>query len=273
MPRGDEVWQRFLVDQGELNTTQDLSLPLWGMDHGAFTLSWLLTRPYNNHIRLSSEGDALAISASHTFTSLELQAPMTLRLYLGEDDPLAGARRYRQWLIDNGRYQTLKQKFTKTPEGRKLTGAAHVYLWGTDLLGQSDVRSWPRLLKVLGSPAPLAVRLSDGMDAESKTILSKSSGVLQRWEQAVVLRSLNQSLNAVARDAWRSPSQPDMHRLAAVYGEVRAAVAELFGDALVSDPAAWGGTLTVKTINRLREAGLSRLWPGLGEGWEGGLWE
>ena len=272
VPRGDEVWQRFLVDQGELNTTQDLSLPLWGMDHGAFTLSWLLTRPYNNHIRLSSEGDALAISASHTFTSLEPQAPMTLRLYLGEADPLAGARRYRQWLIDNRRYQTLEQKFNKTPEGRKLTGAAHVYLWGTDLLGQSDVRSWPRLLKVLGSPAPLAVSLSNGMDAEAKTILGKSSGVLQRWEQAVVLRSLNQSLNTLARDGWRDPAQPDLHRLAAVYGEVRAAVAELFGDALVSDPAAWGGTLTVKTINRLREAGLSRLWLGLGEGWEGGLW-
>ena len=272
VPRGHAVWQQFLADQGALNTTQDLSLPLWGMDHGAFTLTWWLSHPYNNHLQLSPNGDALSLSARHTFTSLDSQTPMTLRLSLGDADPLAGARRYRQWLIENGRYQTLEQKFAMTPEGRKLPGASHVYLWGTDLLGQNDVRSWPRLLEALRSSAPLAVRLRGSMDAEAEAILSKPSGVLQRWEQAIVLRSLNQSLNTVAREGWRDPAQPDMHRLATIYGEVRADVAELFGDALVSAPAAWGGTLTVKTINRLREAGLSRLWLGLGEGWEGGLW-
>ena len=33
------------------NTTQDLSLPLWGVVHGGFTLNWLLSNPYNNHLR------------------------------------------------------------------------------------------------------------------------------------------------------------------------------------------------------------------------------
>src|SRR5471030_1647349 len=46
VPMGDARWQKFLLDQGEFNTTQDLSLPLWGVDNGRFTLNWLLTNTY-----------------------------------------------------------------------------------------------------------------------------------------------------------------------------------------------------------------------------------
>lgn len=60
--RKDPEWQRFMLAQGDLNTTQDLSLPLWGADHGRFTLSWLLTNPYNNRLSFSRQRDALALS-------------------------------------------------------------------------------------------------------------------------------------------------------------------------------------------------------------------
>ena len=51
VPAGNAIWKTFLLERGEFNTTQDLSLPLWGVDHGGFTLSWLLTNPYNNRLR------------------------------------------------------------------------------------------------------------------------------------------------------------------------------------------------------------------------------
>ncbi|KAF1030223.1 MAG: hypothetical protein GAK37_01466 [Pseudomonas sp.] len=31
VPAGNRVWRDFLLEQGDINTTQDLSLPLWGM--------------------------------------------------------------------------------------------------------------------------------------------------------------------------------------------------------------------------------------------------
>ncbi|MGH8419807.1 MAG: glycoside hydrolase [Pseudomonas sp.] len=272
IPRGNAVWQRFLVEQGELNTTQDLSLPLWGTQHGAFSLTWLMTNPFNNRLRLKAQGDALAISASHEFTSLDPHAPMTFRLYLGSADPMSGARRYRQWLIDTGSYQTLDEKFAATPKVRKLMGAAHVYLWGNDLLGPDDVRSWPRLARVLASSSPLAVRLKKFMDAEASAVLDRQGASLQRWEQGVVLRSLNHAFNSVARERWRAGARPDMQRLATSYGELRADIAQLFGRAFTDDPSKWGSMLAAKNNDAIRGAGLTRLWLGLGEGWEGGLW-
>ena len=272
VPAGDAVWQGFLLDQGEFNTTQDLSLPLWGVDHGRFTLNWLLTNPYNNHLTFSAEGQTLALAARHQFTSLEPGTPLTFKLTLGDADPLAGAKRYRQWLIDNGQYQSLSDKLLKTPEAKKLLGASHVYLWGNDLLGPNDVRSWPALLKLLRGNNTLASELRGSFDAETRKILTDAQPPLDRYQKTTLLRSLNGALNTKARSGWQAVAEPDMQRLVEGYGQLRTELASAFAEALTGNPQRWGSTLSSSTFEQMKAAGLSRLWLGLGEGWEGGLW-
>lgn len=261
VPTGNAVWQAFLLEQGAFNTTQDLSLPLWGVDHGGFTLNWLLTNPYNNRLQWQAEGAGVGLALAHEFTALDPNTPMTLRLYLGDADPLAGAKRYRQWLVEQGRYETLDDKLQQTPEAQKLLGASHVYLWGNDLLAPNDVRDWPLLLKRLRAHALKAL-----LDKEATQILAQSRP-LNPYEQSVVLRSLNAAINKKARQSWQV-DEPDMTRLAARYGELRAELAVAFAGALSADPATWGG----KALQTLRNSGLPRLLVTLGEGWEGGLW-
>jgi len=272
VPAGDPLWQSFLLDQGEFNTTQDLSLPLWGVDHGGFTLNWLMTNPYNNHLTFSAEGKTLALAVRHAFTALEPGTPLTFTLSLGDADPLAGAKRYRQWLIDNGQYEPLSDKLLKTPEAKKLLGASHVYLWGNDLLGPDDVRSWPALLRLLRGTGSLARELRGGFDAETRQILSCAQPPLDRYQQTTLLRSLNGALNQKARSGWQAVAEPDMQKLAEGYGRLRTEVARAFVEALTATPERWGSTLSPRMFDQLQAAGLSRLWLGLGEGWEGGLW-
>lgn len=272
VPPGDALWQEFLLDQGDFNTTQDLSLPLWGVDHGSFTLNWLMTNPYNNRLTLSAEGKTLALAASHEFTALDPAAPLTFSLYLGDADPLAGARRYRQWLIETGRYETLDEKLLQTPEANKLLGASHIYLWGNDLLGLDDVRSWPQLLELLRGKETWVTELRGYLDSEATQMLSKAQPPLSRYQRATILRSLNSALNKKARESWQATTEPDMQKLAGGYGELRSEVATVFAAALTPSPERWGSTLSLATIKRLQAAQLPRLWLGLGEGWEGGLW-
>lgn len=261
VPAANAVWKDFLIGWGEFSTTQDLSLPLWGVDHGRFTLNWLLTNPYNNRLEWQADGQGMALSVSHEFTSLEPSAPMTLRLHLGEADPLAGARRYRQWLVEQGRYESLADKLRQTPEAVKLLGASHVYLWGNDLLALDDVRDWPALIKRLRTH-----ELSGLMGKESAQVLAQA-GALNRYEQTVLLRGFNGAINKKARQAWQV-AEPDMNRLAARYGELRRELAVDFAGALADRPETWGNSI----IQALRDAGLKRLMLTLGEGWEGGLW-
>jgi hypothetical protein len=261
VPADNAVWKDFLIGRGELNTTQDLSLPLWGLDHGRFTLNWLLTNPYHNRLQWQADGQGVALSVSHEFTSLEPQAPMTLLLHLGDADPLAGAKHYRQWLVEQGRYESLADKLRQTPEAVKLLGASHVYLWGNGLLKLDDVVDWPALIKRLRTH-----ELSGLMDKEPAQVLAQTRA-LNRYEQTLLLRGFNAAINTKVRQAWQV-EEPDMNRLAARYGELRRELALDFAGALGDRPETWGHS----SIQALRDAGLKRLLLTLGEGWEGGLW-
>lgn len=263
VPVDNAVWKAFLLEQGDFNTTQDLSLPLWGLDHGRFTLNWLLTNPYNNRLRWQA---GMALSVAHEFTALDPDAPMTLLLHLGEADPLAGAKRYRQWLVEQGRFEPLADKLRNTPEAEKLLGASHVYLWGNDLLGSEDVRDWPLLVKVLRGH-----ELKGRLDKEAAQVLAQT-GTLDRYQKSVLLRGFNAAINQKARQTWLATDEPDMLKLAEGYGVLRRELAMAFAGALSDSPETWGSTLSAKTVQALQDAGLKRLLLTLGEGWEGGLW-
>ncbi|WPP00118.1 glycoside hydrolase [Pseudomonas sp. HR96] len=270
VPRGDSIWRDYLLAEGELNTTQDLSLPLWGSDHGRFSLHWLLTTPWNNRLRLAADGDALAIELSHTYTRIQPDAPMTWRLYLGDANPLAGAQRYREWLLEQGQYQTLEDKWTAAPEGRKLLGATHAYLWGTGLLGSADVRDWQQLLTILRSERALPRRLRGRLDGYSLELLQGSAAAPH--ERQALLRGLNAALNSVARDSWQGAHEPDMRVLAHAYSALRKEVAGEFAAALSPLTEQWGDGLSLRTLERLGASGLQGLSLVLGDSWEGGLW-
>ena len=272
VPAGNAQWRTFLLKQGEFNTTQDLSLPLWGVDHGNFTLNWLMTNPYNNRLTFNADGRGIALTASHEFTALDPTAAMTFRLTLGEADLLSGAKRYRQWLLDTGHYETLSAKLVMTPEGKKLLGAAHIYLWGGGLLGPADVRDWPTLMAVLNGQSSIAKQLRGYLGEESRNVLKGAGRALNPYQQRSVLRALNAALNRAARQSWQTVSEPDMHVLAKRYGELRGEFAQVFAAALVPHPERWGDAVSLNMIERLQQAKLPRLWLGVGEAWEAGLW-
>jgi len=133
------------------------------------------------------------------------------------------------------------------------------------------VRNWPLLIARLRGPGLLVSELRAAMDGEARRLIA-SDTLLNRYQRTVILRSLNRALNTQARKTWQARAVPDMRALVTGYADVRAQLAGVMVDALTADASRWGGTLSRRTLERLHNAGLSRLWLGLGEGWEGGLW-
>lgn len=270
-PAGSAVWQDFLTGRkNDMSTNEDLSLPLWGMDHGDVTLHWLLTNPFNNNINVRHETGGLALKFSHEFTTLSPSTPMTMTLHLG-DTLLAGAQRYRTHLIDSGAYETLEQKIARTPDAQKLIGASHVYLWGNGLLGEADVRDWPGFLKTLNGPSPFAAQLRTRLEGDAVQMLKALPAKLEAWQKSAVIAAVNEALNALGHARWQTDAA-DSATIVATYPGLRRQVVETFGKSLTPDPAKWGRGLSQKTFADLKAAGLQKLWIGLGDGWEGGLW-
>jgi Glycosyl hydrolases related to GH101 family, GH129 len=270
--RDSKVWRDFLVrEKSRIDTTQDLSLPLWGLDHGEFSLHWLLTNPYNNQLGFSATGDRLELKLSHEFTSLAPATPMTLTLHLGDADLLAGAKHYRAWLKAAGKFEPLAEKIKKSPSAARLIGASHAYLWGSGLIAARDIKDWNRFLAILRGNDALALSLRKQFDSESDKALRQTASAPNAYQKQVLVRAFNAALNGIARAAWQT-DEPDGDRLAHRYGELRQEVAGVFADALNADAANWGDGVSIATMEQLRQAGLTRYWIGLGEGWEGGLW-
>lgn len=273
IPAGNALWRDFLIGHKNehRDTTYDLSLPLWGLDHHDVTMHWLLGNPFNNKLKFQAEGEGMGLTLSHEFTTLSPTTPMTMTLHLGAGDLLAGARRYRQYLIDTGAYESLTSKIAKTPDARKLIGASHVYLWGNGLLGEGDVRDWAGFLKILNGPSPFAVRLRGAFEKDAAEMLKTLPTKPAAWQQAALIAAVNDALNVLGRARWQTDAA-DSALIVATYPDLCHQVVATFGKTLAPDPAKWGRGLSQKTFADLKAAGLQKLWIGLGDGWEGGLW-
>jgi hypothetical protein len=273
IPTDDGVWQRFLADEmHQINTAQDLSLPLWTNDYGEFSASWLLLNPFNNQLRFNlTEHQRLMLTLSHQFTRLSPQQPMILMLTLSERDPLAGAKRYRQWLIEQKQFQTFKQKAQRTKQAERLVGATHIYLWGSDLLAIKDIQDWPLFIQRLKQPDEFARHLVSRFDTEAKKVLQASTRNPDRYQKRVLVDAVNQAVKYDARSSWQT-SEPDVTNLASAYQSQIEQLKHSFTAALAADANQWGGGLSLATMDALHRAGLPRLWIGIGDGWEGGLW-
>ncbi|HHK5970774.1 TPA: glycoside hydrolase [Serratia marcescens] len=260
IPLDNAVWRHYLTaEMTPLDTNWDLKLPLWSQQYQGKVYSWLMLTPFSNRVTFAAEQEKLEMRAGHQFNRFNQQQAFEVLLHVG-DTPLSGARRYRDYLQQNGQFSSLREKIKQAPEGEKLIGATHVYLWGDKLLAAEDVKDWPGLLHYLASPA--AEGLRQKMDAESrKSLLQLASKTPEGWQQQPLIDGINQALTAQI-PLGATPDDADFlqaqQRQAAA---VRERAQRELGRWLT--PAdRWGPGLAKPVIDALRQAGLPRLWLG-----------
>ncbi|MEO6217823.1 MAG: glycoside hydrolase [Sphingomonas sp.] len=266
----DARWHASLSGD-ERSINEDFSLPLWGFDHGDFTLHWLFANPFNTMARFATGPDGLAVALNHSFTTLAPATPMKMLLHLGGPDLLAGARRYRRHLIEQGDFRSLADKIGATPSAAKLIGATHLYLWDNGLIGVKDVRDWPGLLDRLRNATGQAARIRARFGPDIVELIRTSPPRPAPYAQRAIVNAFNAALIDLARAQWQK-EEVDPVAIVAAHTKLREEAVAAFGPVLAGDAAHWGASLSPATFTALGAAGLERLWIGLGDGWEGGLW-
>ena len=288
-PCGDPRWEAFLTHRGKMNTTADLTMPFLGLDCGSFTLTCILTNPFNNELEFCRAADSrLQARLTHRFTRNHPIKEYGLVFQVSTNSLVEPARLYRQWLIQRGEFVRLDDKIRKTPEAEKLVGAAHIYLWGHELLNQADVTDWKEFARELqtrgqcAAPSP-ARRIWSLMKPEARGFVTN---LLQaQWPDKYTKGQITEDLNRLLmqRDlydesAWHGVLlTPEASELLKA-GMAKLSVADLcrlnshllaaaFPN-LLAQPAAWGDGTSPKMIQQLVAAGFDRLWLG-SDGWAG----
>ena len=194
IPVDHPEWRKALTQEYQgINTTENLTLPVVGLDHGDRQLAILFANPFNNRLTFAPKKDGIALTATHSVNRLNLADPYEVAVSLQPgNDWLAAAKAYRSWLQERGELVSLESKLAAVKDGKRLIGASHLYLWGERLLVPQDVKSWPALRRLI--PA-------DWLKGESKTALQAPDLARNRYLQTLVLAGVEQAL------AQRHPGQ------------------------------------------------------------------
>jgi transcriptional regulatory protein RtcR len=131
----------------EMNTTEDFSLPLWGVMGQGWTLTYLLENPFENTFAFRPEGKSLSWSLRHDFKPIWKEKEFGFVIVLGRESPIEPALEYRRRLIASGQFVSMQTKIAHTPNAAKLLGAAHAYVWdlSTQLLNQLTAAGFDRM--------------------------------------------------------------------------------------------------------------------------------
>lgn len=260
IPLDNRVWQEYLVkEQALVDTNWDLKLPLWSQEQEGKVYSWLLLTPFSNQVAFSINKTHLRMQSHHQFNRFNQRQPFEVLLHVG-DTPLSGAIRYREYLQQSGQFSTLRDKIQIAPEGEKLIGATHIYLWGSMLLDQADVKDWAGLASYLQSPAGIGLWQRMGTEAQ-RTVKQLNGRAPESWQRQSIIEALNQALVAQAP----LDSSPDQDTFLQAQQQQAVKVRQLAQQQLadyLALPESWGQGLSKPLIESLSQAGLPRLWLG-----------
>ncbi len=151
IPATHTAWRKALAQEYQgINTTENLTLPLVGLDYGDQQLAILFANPFNNRLTFAPKQDGIALTATHSVNRLNQADPYEVAVSLQPgNDWLAAAKAYRSWLKARGELVSLESKLAAVKDGKRLIGASHLYLWGERLLVPQDVKSWPVLRRLM----------------------------------------------------------------------------------------------------------------------------
>jgi len=297
IPLDDERWVNHLVDYGAWDTLEGLTMPFWGLDCGDYSLTYIVTNRYNNEIRFSKEEEQLLARFTHDFPPNHARREYGFLIRLGDNrTPVEPALKFRQWLIDQGKFVSMKEKMKKTPEVERLLGAPHIYLWGDAYLSRNDVRSpenrWTKIWK------PFCRQMIRESESEKPAVGKRIKQLMkpEGWNQVLEMTQVPYDYVYLQRDlayglsrllalpdfydelSWQDVVIPDEAKELLAQERASLSPRELCRvnglllraayPGYLSPVDDWGGGLSVKMLKQLKEAGFDRLRICL-DGWEG----
>ncbi|GEM77573.1 glycoside hydrolase [Vibrio sagamiensis] len=262
VPLDNSIWANFLINNySGANTTQDLKMPFWTVKQGGRFINYMLTTPTNNALTFNTVDGRIDMSATHQFTQLSAKQSLDLVITLG-DSPLSGAVTYRQYRQKTGLANPLTNKLSHNKELKKLIGASHVYLFGTDPLSINDVKDWWGLkdwyIGASGLTIPSNVK-------HELLGFDRQQGWFSQYHKQLLLDSISNSMtnkfNVDSPTLSNNTIGDQYHAAQSIYHWLE----QHAGDYLVP-PSQWGQALSSDMLDNLKQAGVNKLWLGF-ENW------
>lgn len=284
LPADDPHALAVVLERDPMNTTADLSMPFWGLDYGTCTMTYILLNQFNNELLFKPGARGVEGSLTHEFTRNHKVKEYGLRIDVTPSSgPVGSARVYRQWLMDTGKFVSMKDKIARTPEAAKLPGASHIYMWGSSLLAPRNIKNMKALCKELKAASSytsesLAKRTWELMSEDGRKAVVADA--VSQWNEKYLQLGVTDALCAELenRDFFTSQSTSDLKlttECAALLGrgvqslsepelwKLNALLLEAAFPGVFAPYEKWGDGYSTDMMDALKGAGFDRLWVGL----------
>jgi hypothetical protein len=284
VPTDHAGWIGRLTGRDPIDTTEGLSMPFFGIDHGDFTLTYIATNQFGNEIQFTERDGRLGLRFAHRFGRLWEKKEFGFVIRRGGPSPIEPARQYRRWLVEQGGFVSMREKIAQLPAAEKLLGAAHIYLWGDAPLSHHNVLDWQGLASKLSGADRTgpAEHIWGRLDDETRGYIADAA--TQRRPQFWLRRHVADALSKLLleRDffdaaAWKGIRLPaEAVALAdedalneAEYRQLNMMALAAAFPGVFAPHETWGDGFSVKMMDAFAEAGLDRLWLGANS-WQAG---
>ncbi|WP_430534596.1 glycoside hydrolase [Listeria rocourtiae] len=285
IPQNDSAWKKYFSTDGEQTMNEYFSMKFFTLNKEKFAVSYVMPDTYNNDI-LFQTNPAIQFSIKHTFSSVNKEKDYKYQIFITDNDPVAIAKNYQNYIKDQHQFTTLAEKEKQNPEIKKLYGAPHAYLWNSRVLTEEDVH-WNKLKTSIDNPlfdwiGKLLDKYGEDGSTEYRTVLNNiKNGELYQYEKNMMLNAFQYTLQMPQLynpDIFKNPDATakkyiDKGIKNLNEQELYDLNKHLIGshiEGLTTPINDWGQSNSTSLIKKMEQAGIKNAWIGL-PNWVNGL--
>lgn len=197
IPSKDKSWMDYLKNQ-KFTVIEQFSMPFWAAKYGDYAVLFIMENPYRNELYFQTDS-SIQFTLNHQYPEIDSKKENSFRIYITENNPTKIAKIYRNYVKEQGKFVTLEEKAKKNPNIKKLYGAAHIYLWGENLIEPSNIK-WQKFRKTASNNKIIEYlkQLADKTETGSEASLIFDEIVKQdyvsEYQKNIICRFLSEAL-------------------------------------------------------------------------------
>lgn len=283
IPSDDSVWKDYLNEE-KMKLIESFSMQFFAVDKDEYSLVYIIKNPYNNEIAFNTKKN-IEFTFNHEFPSINKKKEYGFRIYLTKKNPVHVAKTYKNYLIEQGDFKSLKEKAEENKNIEKLYGAPHVYYWDRTVISEENIQ-WPRLRSSFPDKLKLWIqellttKVEDGTELAAAYDDLNANDYVDKYTKNRIVKSLSavMQLKEFYNPEVFTKEDKEIQKLInkkidklnpveLIELNKRLLKSELGN---VVDPIEkWADANTVDVIKDMKHSGLANLWIGLDDWQEG----
>lgn len=273
IPSNDEVWKKYFTQIESIKGIEGLSMQFFGVNKKDYGLVYIIKNPYNNEINFDV-GDEIEFDFNHEFPSINEQREYGFKIYVTDKNVTDMAKVYRDYMIKNGNFKTLKEKEEDNDNIKKLYGAPHVYFWNIRVIAKDnikwqqfknnlpeDLKSWIiYLLKEYIEDGESLSSLFDEMKEEEYINDYIKNGIINALSHVLLLKNFYNPDVFIDEISFKSDLEKGIENFNGIeLVEFNKKVLKSKLKDIVDPVENWGDSVTLDVIEDMKDSGISNL--------------